>query len=252
MAKQQWWVFQGAPANIKKAYKTVKTGGGTLVMDRVDTFYLRIQSSETAFVADIAKDYSVKPKAIAHPPAYGATPCGQLSTHPRVHSRSCRSCQQLKRNAAAAVGIEVPANGLDGLPITERRLIWDNAVAVAAAAEAEGSAEAERARTMETTPSGNASAVLGWGGRRAETPKTYNTRKAEEAKARASALFEQAVYWDGVAAMYAVLTEPTAGVVEAQKALDEAMSREQIERHEQREALRLMLEQGPPDSSKED
>ena len=248
MASQTWWLFQGAPDNIKKGYKTIRTGGGTLVMDKATTFYLRMQSSETAFVGKIAKDYNLDPKEVT-PPKYGSTPCGRLSTTPLIHSRSCRSCQQLKRNAAAAVGIEIPVSGLDGLPVKERQIIWDNAVAVAAAAEAEVDAKAAAEEVLLPVED---NAVV-------EKPLTptagievWNVLKAEEASTKASALFEQALYWDGVAAMYTAFGEPTAGVAKAQKALDEAKSTEESERNEQRIALELMLKQGPPGSSKED
>ena len=252
MASQTWWLFQGAPDNIKKGYKTIRTGGGTLVMDKATTFYLRMQSSETAFVGKIAKDYNLDPKEVTQP-KYGSTPCGRLSTTPLIHSRSCRSCQQLKRNAAAAVGIEIPVRGLDGLPVKERQIIWDNAVAVAAEAEVDAKAAAEEVLLpvednavveKPLTPT----ELQNYLPDRVGTLAQRNVLKAEEASTKASALFEQALYWDGVAAMYTAFGEPTAKVAEAQKALDEAKSKEESERNEQRIALELILKQGPPGS----
>ena len=209
MDEVSWWQFQGTVNQIRRIGNTLRTNRHYLVMDKKTTLLLRIQPSEKNFVEKIAKEHNLWAKPIVEP-KHAQAPCGKFSTDVELHSRACKSCQQLRRNLTVAAGGDPPP--ADPTPVED---VPHDAVSVIEP-------------PCQVRPNDYASL-------------------AEVARETSEKLLTQSTYYSTLAERYDALTQPTDAIRQAQEALKAAQESAEEDRKEQHTALQSLLEDGPPE-----
>ena len=209
MDEVSWWQFQGTVNQIRRIGNTLRTNRHYLVMDTKTTLLLRIQPSEKSFVEKIAKEHNLWAKLIAEP-KHEQAPCGKFSTDVELHSRACKSCQQLRRNLTVAAGGDPPPD--DPTPVED---VPHDAVSVIEP-------------PCQVKPNDYASL-------------------AEAARETSEKLLTQSTYYSTLAERYESLTQPTKAIRQAEEALKAAQESAEEDRKEQHTALQALLEEGPPE-----
>ena len=220
MDRVAWWQFTGTVTKIRRLGNTLRTNrhlqvnndsqSDRLVMDKTTTLFLSCQFSEKGFIQKVAKEHGVTWKETDAPP-YGQAPCGKFSTNVILHGRSCKSCQQLRRNLTVAAGGDPPP--ADPTPVEDAP---HNAVSVI---------------DPPCPPKPNDYASL-----------------AEAARETSEKLLTQSTYYSTLAERYDALTQPTDAIRQAQEALKAAQESAEEDRKEQHTALQSLLEEGSPEA----
>ena len=225
MDEVSWWQFQGTATQIRRIGNTLRTNRHYLVMDKRTTLLLRIQPSEKNFVEKIAKEHNLWAKPIVEP-KHAQAPCGKFSTDVELHSRACKSCQQLRRNLTVAAGGDPPPDD----PTADDGIDWDNEIY-------------HRDSDAEDVPHDAMSLI--------EPPCQVKPNDyaslAEAARETSEKLLTQSTYYSTLAERYDALTQPTDAIRQAQEALKAAQESAEEDRKEQVTALQSLLEDGPPE-----
>ena len=210
MDEVSWWQFQGTVNQIRRIGNTLRTNRHYLVMDKKTTLLLRIQPSEKNFVEKIAKEHNLWAKLIDEP-KHKQAPCGKFSTDVELHSRACKSCQQLRRNLTVAAGGDPPP--ADPTPVED---VPHNAVSVIDP-------------PCQVRPNDYASL-------------------AEAARETSEKLLTQSTYYSTLAERYDALTQPTDAIRQAEAALKAAQLMAEDDRKQQVHDLQSLLEEGEPEA----
>ena len=220
MDEVSWWQFQGTATQIRRIGNTLRTNrhlqvnndsqSDRLVMDKNTTLFLSCQFSEKGFIQKVAKEHGVTWKETDAPP-YGQAPCGKFSTNVILHGRSCKSCQQLRRNLTVAAGGDPPPD--DPIPVED---VPHDAVSLIEP-------------PCQVRP--NNYAYL-----------------AEAARETSEKLLTQSTYYSTLAERYDALTQPTDAIRQAEAALKAAQESAEEDRKEQVTALQSLLEEGSPEA----
>ena len=220
MDRVAWWQFTGTVTKMRRLGNTLRTNrhlqvnndsqSDRLVMDKNTTLFLSCQFSEKGFIQKVAKEHGVTWKETDAPP-YGQAPCGKYSTSVILHGRSCKSCQQLRRNLTVAAGGDPPPD--DPTPVED---VQKDAVSVI---------------DPPCSPKPNDYASL-----------------AEAARETSEKLLTQSTYYSTLAERYDALTQPTDAIRQAEAALKAAQESAEEDRKEQVTALQSLLEEGSPEA----
>ena len=236
MDRVAWWQFTGTVTKIRRLGNTLRTNrhlqvnndsqSDRLVMDKTTTLFLSCQFSEKGFIQKVAKEHGVTWKETDAPP-YGQAPCGKFSTNVILHGRSCKSCQQLRRNLTVAAGGDPPPDD----PTADDGIDWDNEIY-------------HRDSDAEDVPHDAVSVI--------DPPCQVKPNDyaylAEAARETSEKLLTQSTYYSTLAERYDALTQPTDAIRQAEAALKAAQESAEEDRKEQVTALQSLLEEGSPEA----